>query len=135
MNITDIREFIRLASALRMPKLNPNENPAFKIARLEEYMLQVAYHRGDLEEAIGWVLEAKHEARRTLDGLMGWEMHVRGEHTQENVLRAKGKISPEAVTIVRDADYYLERLKRQVNRLERDHDAASRAYTLITGSA
>ncbi len=133
MNIGDIMEFIRVASALRMPKLNPNDNPSFKISSLEEYMLQVAYHRGDLEEAIGWVLEAKHEAKRTLDGLIGWEMHVRGERTQENVLTAKGKISPEAVAVIRDADYYLKRLDRQVRRLEHDHDAISRAYTLIVG--
>ncbi len=135
MNVEDIDPIIKAASRLRMPVLDPTTNPGLKISKLEEYMLQVAYHRGDLEEAIGWVLEAKHSARRTLDDLVGWDLHLRGDRTQENVLAAKAKISPEAVAVIRDADYYLERLKRQVNRLERDHDATSRAYTLVTGSA
>ncbi len=134
MNIPDIQEFLKLASALRMPKLDPNSNASERISKLEEYLFTVAYHRGDLEEAVGWVLEAKHEARRTLDGLVGWEVHLRGERTQENVLVAKAKVSPDAVAIIRDGDYYLERLKRQVRRLEHDHEALSRAYTLITGS-
>ncbi len=134
MNIPDTEQHLKDATALRMPRLNPNDNPSAKISALEEYLYKISYHRGDLEEAIGWMLEAKHEARRTLDVIQGWEMHVRGEHTAENVLRAKGKISPEAVAVVKDSDYYLKRLERQVRRLERDYEAVSRAYTLVTGS-
>lgn len=134
MDIPQIEEYITTASALRMPRLDPNSNPQLRISGLEEYLLQTAYHRGDLEEAMGWVMEAKHNARRTLDGLNGWEMHVRGEQTAENVLAAKRKISPDAVAVFRDADYYMRRIERQIRRLERDHDATSRAFSFITGS-
>lgn len=135
MDIAEIRTIHHDAAKLRMPRLDPNSNPALKISALEEYILQIAYHRGDLEEAAGWVLEAKHEARRTLDTLQGWEMHVRGDRTEANVLEAKRKISPDAVAVVKDAEHYVKLLDRQVRRLEHDHEAASRAYTLITGSA
>ncbi len=135
MDIADIQEFLTTAQRLRMPKLDPTSNPGHRITALEDYLYKVAYSRGDLEEAIGWVLEAKHEAKRTLDNVQGWEQMVRGATTQENVLAAKGRISPEAVAVVRDADHYLKRLDRQVRRLEHDHEALSRAYTLITGSS
>lgn len=137
MNVEQISDHLLAASQLRIPKLDPNESPGLKIGKLEEYMLQVAYHRGDLEEAIGWVLEAKHDARRTLDGVQGWEQTVprQADRTQERVLEAKARIAPEPVAILRDSDYYLKRLERQVRRLELDHNAVSRAYTLITGQA
>lgn len=137
MNVGDITQFIKDASLLRMPKLDPNFSPGLKIAALEEYLLQIAYHRGDLEEAIGWVLEAKHEARRKLDDVQGWEVNLpRGaQRTQEAILEAKRKIAPDSYAILRDTDYYLKRLERQVRRLEHDHDAVSRAYTMVTGSA
>lgn len=137
MNVDDITAYLNDASQLRIPKFDPEESPGLKIAALEDYMLKVSYHRGDLEQAIGWVLEAKHDARRMLDDVQGWEVHVpRGsQRTQEQVLDAKRKIAPQAFNILRDADYFLKRLERQVRRLEHDNDAVSRAYTLITGSA
>ncbi len=137
MNVEDIGEYLRIASALRIPRLDPNDNPGLKISALEDYMLKVAHARGDLEEAIGWVLEAKHEARRALDAVQGWEVNLPrgGQRTAEQVLEAKRTIAPDSFAVTRDADYYLKRLERQVRRLELDHNAVSRAYTLITGSA
>lgn len=137
MNVEQISEYLTTASRLRIPKLDPNTHPGAKISALEEYMLTVAYHRGDLEEAIGWVLEARHTARRRLDDVQGWEVNLsRGaQRTQEQVLEAKRRIAPEAFEVLRDADALLKRLERQVRRLEHDHDAVSRAFTFITGSA
>lgn len=137
MNIQQIELFLTTATQLRIPKLDPNSNPGLKIAALEEYMLTIAYHRGDLEEAIGWVLEAKHDARRDLDNVQGWEAAIpkQAERTKERVLAEKARINPKAASVLKAADYYLTRLERQVRRLELDHQAVSRAYTLVTGQA
>lgn len=137
MNVDQIRQHLHDATQLRIPRLDPNLNPGAKIAALEEYMLKVAYARGDLEEAIGWVLEAKHDARRKLDAVQGWEVALPkpADRTQERVLAEKARIDPMSGAVLKDADYYLRRLERQVRRLELDHNAVSRAYTLITGQA
>lgn len=137
MNVEDIQEYLRQSSELRIPKFDPHDNPGHKISGLEDYMLRISYHRGDLEEAVGWVLEAKHNALRELDDVQGWEMHLgRGStRTQEQILEAKRKIAPQQYNLLRDANYFLKRLERQIRRLERDHDAVSRAYTLLTGHA
>lgn len=137
MNTDQIKAFLHDATQLRMPRLDPNLNPGLKIAQLEEYMLKLSYHRGDLEEAIGWVLEAKHEAKRRLDKVSGWEVQLpkQSDRTQERVFAEKARLAPQDAEVWRDAEYYLKRLERQVRRLELDHDATSRAFTLITGQS
>lgn len=137
MNVPQIEQYLKDATALRMPRLNPNDNPGLKIATLEDYLLKLSYHRGDLEEAIGWVLEAKHEARRDLDKVQGWDAALPkpADRTADRVLAEKARINPQAGAVLKDASYWLDRLERQRRRLELDHNATSRAFTFITGQA
>jgi hypothetical protein len=136
MDLAEARRRLESALPLRVPLMDPNKSPGERISELEDYILQTAWHRAELEEALVWVLEAGKVLRLQWDGVKGWEVSVRGSRpTQAQVEAAKAEIDPATHKALQEARFLVEALRRQITRLGgSDYDAASRAYTLLSGS-
>lgn len=135
MDLAEARARLESALPLRVPLMDPNEAPRVRIEQLEDYILKTAYHRGELEEALHWVLEAGKVLRQRWDGVQGYQAAVRGSRpTREQIDAAKAEIDPDTYAALQEARFLVESLKRQIARLGgSDYDAASRAYTLLSG--
>lgn len=139
MTLEEIRARLKAALPLREPLFDPSAAPVAKVRALEDYLLLTAYHRGELEEALHWLYEAKKTLKREWDDLHGWEMNLpRGattrNRTQEMVREAKRHTAPELYTSLAECTQLENSILRQIRRLELDDKATSRGYTLITGS-
>lgn len=137
MNADEIKARLHAVMALRIPRRDPNESPQVRVAALEEHLLQVAYHKADLEEARYWLIEAGRSLREQWDGIQGYEAMVRGgmsRASREQIDQAKAQIKPDLWSSLEEARTLLEAITRQINRLGgTDYEAASRVYTLMTG--
>lgn len=139
MTLDEIRDKLLAALPLREPLFDPNERGGNKVKALEAYLLQTAYHRGELEEALHWLYEAQKTMKRQWEDMEGWEMMLpRGtttaKRTQDMVRTAKRKVDPALYTSLTECKQLEDSILRQIRRLELDDRAASRGYTLITGS-
>lgn len=116
--------------------MDPNAQPRERIEALEDFILKTAWHRGELEEALYWVMEAGKVLRRDWDAIRGHEVAVRGSRaTKEQIDLAKAELAPDTWAGLQEARFLVDALKRQIQRLGgSDYDAASRAYTLLNGS-
>lgn len=136
MQIADIKQILEAALVVRVPRFTPDDGPGFKISKLEEHLLLCAWHRGQLEEALYWTLEAGKLLRLQWDGIVGYENALpRGtRHTREQIDGAKRTMQPGIWESMSEVKYLAENLRRQISRLGgTDYDAVSRAYTLISG--
>lgn len=137
MQIPDIKRILENALGVRVPQFTPDDSPGFKISKLEDHLLKCAWHRGELEEALYWTLEAGKVLKGKWDHIHGYENALpRGtKHTKEQVDGAKRTIDPGTWAAMEECKYLAENLRRQISRLGgTDYDAVSRAYTLISGS-
>lgn len=138
MDLEEIRSALHGALPIRIPRFDPNESPRTKVAALEEYILDTAHYRGELEEALHWIWEVQKLLREQYNEIEGWEPLVpfkrRGDATKEMMHTAKRQVAPETVAALEDANHLAEALGRQIRRLELDYEAASRAYTLMSGA-
>lgn len=123
------------AAELRFPKYDPEQAPGQKIMALEEYISQTAIGRAELLTAQDWLLEARKALRDQWDAIEGHTAQLKKDATQAQVDAAKRRIKPEVYDGLDAAKEMLGSIERQVRRLEKDYDAASRTYTLITGTA
>lgn len=135
MDLNEVRERLESALPLRIPLLDPNAAPRERIEALEDYILKCAWHRGELEEALYWTIEAGKVLRMKWDRVQGFQVAVRGSRpTKEQIDQAKAEIDPDTYAALTEARTLVEHLKRQIQRLGgSDYDAASRAYTLLSG--
>jgi hypothetical protein len=79
-------------------------------------------------------MEAGKLMRAQWDGIEGYELAAGSRPTQESIKRAKAEINPDLWAGMQEAKSLVESLKRQIDRLGgSDYDAASRAYTLMSG--
>jgi hypothetical protein len=139
MTLEEIRETLERSLPLRIPQFGPDDSSSFKIEQLEDYILKTALHRGDLEEALYWCVEAGKALRIEWEGIVGYESALprgsSGRHTKEQVDRARRTMRPELWAGLQEARSLVAALERQVKRLGgSDYEAASRAYTMLTGS-
>lgn len=139
MNLADIRQRLLDALPLRIPRFDPNESPRKKSEELEAYILTTAWQRGELEEALHWAWEAQKLVREQWNEIEGWEPFLPtgrrvGDATKEQVAAAKRHVNSEVSDGLSSANKLVEGLGRQIRRLELDYEAASRAYTLMSGS-
>lgn len=120
-----------------MPKLRSLE-PGDKVSQLEDYLVDLAVARGDLEEARLHLHAALNPMLDEWDRIIGWEAHLgySSRTTQEDVRRAKREIRPELHDAINEAKRLAARIGEQIVRLGGmgDEQVASRLYTLITGS-
>lgn len=135
----EAKDKVGLAAQLRMPRWDPASplGPHEKIEKLEKYLLECSFWRGELEEAELFVSAAVHELRvkwEMMDGYEGMLGRVDADKaTGPQHRRAKMLHDPDLFRGISDGKHLLERIARQIRRLEKDEDVASRAYTLLTG--
>lgn len=136
MNLDEVKSKLEAALPLRIPLMDPNVSPRVRVEQLEDYILKCAWHRGELEEALYWTIEAGKVLRARWDRVEGFQVAIRGSRpTREQIEHAKAEIDPETYAALTEARSLVEHLKRQISRLGgSDYDAASRAYTLLSGS-
>jgi hypothetical protein len=146
VELKDIERVAFEVAKLRMPrfKVDPNDpmastRPGEKIEQLESYLLEVAYARGEAEEARLYAHAAVKRLTEEWDHIEGWEAFFgtpenAAKATQPQVKEAKRQIRPELFDSIETGVYLVKRLTDQIKRLEKDEDVASRAYTLISGS-
>lgn len=133
MNITEIDARLKAALPLRIPRFNPSDAPGLKIAALEEHMRTAAYHRAELEEALHWAWEAQKLLREQWTDVQGWQSLAGSKPTQASIDQAKRVCSPAIWSAIQDVKLLLASLERQIKRLDKEADIASRSYTLISG--
>jgi len=131
----DIRERLSAAAELRFPKLK-GLPVGQKIESLEDYLVDTAIHRGELEEARLHTHEALAVMLDQWDDIEGWErlLSSSSRGTQEEIRRAKKTLRPELHDGINDGKRLVARLSEQISRLEQDDKVASRVYTLVTGA-
>lgn len=139
MTLDDIRQRIDAALPIRIPQFDPNTHPAEKVGGLETYLLATAFHRGELVEAWHWLEEVRKKALREWNELTGYEVALPRAGSSRNVTQgdvkaAKRTLRPDLASLLEDCTSLERDLERQIRRLEWDDRAASRSYTLITGS-
>ena len=138
MEIEDIRRVLNEALPLRIPLQDPNAHPRERISELEAYILKCAWHRAELEEALHWTIEIGKRLRLQWDSIEGWQAAApRSRPTKDQIDAAKRTIDGDRGTwdALQECRTLVESLKRQIARLGgSDYDAASRAYTLLSGS-
>jgi hypothetical protein len=137
MSVEKIEEALLVAMKLRHPLFAESFSARAKIDALETYIEKTAWHRGELEEALYWASDAGKVLRQEWDKIEGYETTLRGRgpHTKEQVNAAKRTVRPDTWEGIQDAKKLCEDIGRQIRRLELDFQAASRSYSLITGSA
>lgn len=135
MDLVQIREAHRAAMGVRFPQRDPNEPPQAKITALEDYLTVTAIQRAELESARFWAREAEVRLEDEWDAVEGWEaLRDRKRDTDQAIVDAKRRIKPDLYTGLRDVRRLIQDIDRQIKRLEKDFDAVSRDYSLITGA-
>lgn len=129
---------VRLERALklRIPIFDPSAHPRDKMAALEAHILRCAYERAELEEALHWGIELGKQLRLQWDSHRGWEPVAGARPTEARVNEAKRKTGMQPIwDAMQEMRALADSLERQIKRLGgSDYDAASRAYTLMSGS-
>lgn len=135
MKYEEIQQAIHDISKLRMPGF-PEEMPTReKIEALETYLLETSRARGELEEARVMLEDAYEVIDDEWRGVVGYEVYLQGRpKSQVEIDEAKRQVSPDLFFSRRRCQKLLRQVGNQVRRLERDDGAASRAYTMLTGS-
>lgn len=133
MTIEEIRNTLHEAMKLRFPRFGPDDHPRDKVGKLEDYLGNTAFWRGELESALYWAREAHKILSDEWADVEGWQA-LRDRKTNEGVDEAKRRIKPEVWAGMDEAKRLIHDLGRQIRRLEQDFQAVSRDYTLITGS-
>lgn len=118
-----------------MPAFPEGMASAEKIGALEDHLLETARARGLLEEA-RLVLEDSYEL---LDDqwrdVTGYEVYLRGKpKSTTEIDEAKRQVEPDLFFSRRRCIKLLRQVGNQIRRMERDDAAASRCYTMLTGS-
>lgn len=135
MDLAQIRSRLESSLTVRIPQFDPNATPREKVDKLQDHILTCAYHRAELEEALHWCLEAGKKLRAQWDGLQGYEVSLGSRPTKDQVEAAKRELAPNTYLGLQEARGLVESLKRQITRLGgSDYDAASRVYTMLSGS-
>jgi hypothetical protein len=147
MDIDLIRASIhRVAREVRVPpeirRGSPNEisgelealRPQQKSSHIENYMVDVAEARGELEEHRVILLDALHELRRQGRELP-WQNYLQNvrKPTQHQVAEAKRRAAPDLVASIETAEHLLGQIRNQLDRLDKEHDSMSRIYTILVG--
>lgn len=126
----DAGSVLARAAALRFPRLSESDSNRERIDALIEHINETAIARGELEELR---LEANtnlYVARQELAGIPA----VRGK-SKAATDDARRTARPDLGDRIDGARWLVDRCTEQINRLGgTDYDAASRTYTLLSGS-
>jgi hypothetical protein len=130
--LEEVRRVLHDAADLRMPARDPEQGRAQWIEALQDYLLDTARMRGDLESA----RLLMHETLRTLDSRwetmtgyqVGHNLKSRADHD-----RAKLQANPGLHDARREAKFLVDRLSEQIERLGgmSDDQIVSRIYSMF----
>lgn len=137
MTLEEIRAVLDRALPIRIPIMDPTNRKSGRerVDELQEHILTCAFHRAELEEALHWCLESGKALRREWDDLQGYQVGLSSRPTKDDVDRAKRELRPDVWKGLDEARTLTESIKRQISRLGgSDYDAASRVYTMLSGS-
>lgn len=132
MNLDEIRTAVTTSEMLRVPTFLDGQRgrATEKLGKLEDFVLASAQMRDEL--VIAWrycnALVRRFE-EQTMD------LPIPTGRSAEERERAKRDANPELWGALRDARALLSEILAQMKRLDKDYDAVSRAYTIITGHA
>lgn len=115
------------AAGVRFPNLR-ELTPVERISALVDHIADTAILRGELEELRLNAHVKLLEVRDRLD-----QMPSAGRN-RASIDEAKRAAAPELAREQDHGKWLVARCTEQINRLDRDYDAASRAYTLIAGT-
>jgi hypothetical protein len=121
------------AAKLRVPRVERELGVRARVEALEDYLLESAWHQGELAEARLELYGQLRELEEKWDHLDGWQALKRTK-TEAAVDDAKRQLRPELYDGIKKARWLIRRLSEEIERLERDATKCSRAYTLATGS-
>lgn len=135
MDLPEIRSVLYSAARLRMPRRDPDAALGYNIEQIEDYLTDTAIHRGALEEARLYAADALDGLVDQLAEVEGWEVYMaKGAKSMAAEDRARALAAPRTAAGIREARRLIDRLSKQIARLEIDDKAASRRYTMMTGS-
>jgi hypothetical protein len=120
------------AAKLRVPRVERELGVRARVEALEDYLLESAWHQGELAEARLELYGQLRELEEKWDHLDGWQALKRTK-TEAAVDDAKRQLRPELYDGIKKARWLIRRLSEEIERLERDATKCSRAYTLATG--
>lgn len=143
------RSNLRVAASLRIPPIHddlvpPDErfdppkparlNPATRVESYEDFIVKAATYRGELEENLLSLQEGIKSLEDRWDEVEGWETLAGDRPAQKDIVAAKRKLKPELYDGIREGKWLADKIRVQIRRLEQDEGAASRLYTMLTGS-
>lgn len=139
MDLEAIRAALHTALPLRPPRWadDPGISGRVKVEKLEDYMLEAAWHHAELEEALHWLNAAHARFADEIEQLTGYETMLprkpRDRLTQADTLAAKRMVAPATFSASKEVVQIRESVLRQIARFEFEKDTMSRAYSLIAG--
>lgn len=139
MDMETIEAVLYHALRIRVPTFNRDTPPREKVSALEDYLLESAFHGGELEEALFWTTELVAHFKTVIEGLDGYEVALpskpQARLTEADVNRAKRITHPVPFEAGARARQLNTAVLRQIERLRFEAQwVISRAYTLISGS-
>lgn len=137
MTVESIRLAIYQAADLTMPRLDPKGSLSANVELVQGYLIETAIARSMLERARLYAHDALGVIRDQWDAIPrdAYVNHLNGARTTNLQLdAAKAVVEPELADSIRTVKRLIDRLTDQIKRLELDDRAASRIYTMLTGS-
>lgn len=135
MTYEEVIDRLAEIAELRMPDWPEDVAASVKIEGLEDHLLETARARGILEAARIQLENAYEEIDDRWRDLAGYEPYLRGKpKTQAEIDEAKRHADKDLFTERRLCQKLLRQVGNQTRRLEKDDAAASRCYTMLTGS-
>lgn len=148
--IDEFRSNLRVAARLRIPPIHddlvpPDDrfdpakparlNPQTRVESYEDFIVQAATYRGELEENLLDLQTGIKSMEDEWETIEGWETLVDpSDKTQRAAVDAKRKVRPDLYSGIREGKWLADKIRVQVKRLEQDEGAVSRLYTMLTGS-
>lgn len=131
--MTEPDSVLHNAVNLKFPTFQSDEGARKRVERLEEHIWATAVMRGDLHELR---LQAHVEMKLAEEEMkeVPWHQYLSSrDKGKEGELRAKRQAAPDKMKLIEDADWTIKRCAEEIDRMNRDYDSASRAYTLASG--
>lgn len=138
MTVAEARaNLFRIAQDVRVPELKAEgrwKSASEQIELLQDHMVSCSLARAVLEEGWLFVTEGVKSLEDRWDGIEGWQMAVtQNKPAQKAIVEAKRKLEPDVYRGIRDGKWLADKLRVQIKRLERDEEACSRIYSMLSG--
>lgn len=135
MTYKEVQQALHDVAKIKFPQL-PDEAPAAaKIGALEAHVTETAIARQLLEEGRLMLEDAYELIDDEWRDVSGYEVYLRGKpKSNVEIDQAKRLVNPDLFFSRRRCIKLLRQIGNQIRRMERDDAAASRCYTMLTGT-